>query len=121
MNYFSEDELRCKCGCGDLKFDERFLSILNAIRHDINIPLPVSSGYRCANHPIEAKKFSPGAHTTGKAADLLVFGDKAYDLVQIAMKHGIKRIGVSQKGHKNKRFIHLDADDSRISPVIWSY
>jgi len=36
------------------------------------------------------------------------------------MKHGVKRIGVNQKG--KGRFIHLDmAEEAFPSPAIWSY
>ena len=56
MNYFSEDELKCQ-HCGKYKFDEGVLKILNAIRREFG-PMPVNSGYRCVDHPIEAKSNS---------------------------------------------------------------
>ena len=37
------------------------------------------------------------------------------------IQFGIKRIGVSQKGDVGARFIHLDMDETRASPRIWSY
>ena len=68
VNYFSEDELRCQHS-GEYKFDKTVLKILNAIRKEFG-PMPVTSGYRCPEHPIEARKDRVGAHTTGKAVDL---------------------------------------------------
>jgi len=111
MNYFSEDELRCKCGCDVYLFDESALSILNSIRHDCGFPLPVSSGYRC--------KSKPGAHTTGKAVDLAVSRGLAHTVLRVAFAHGVPRIGVNQKG--DSRFIHLDWCDDCPNPTVWSY
>ena len=123
MNYFSEDELRCKCGCGEYFFDDKVLDLLNSIRRDCGFPLPVTSGYRCPNHPIEAAKDADGrpigAHCTGKAVDIGVERGRAHRLIQSALEHGCPRIGVNQKG--GGRFIHLDWDYTRPHPTVWSY
>jgi len=122
MNYFSEDELRCQCGCGTLEFDPYFLKKINTIRDQCRFPLPVSSGYRCSNHPIEARKESgPGAHSRGLAVDLSVSGYQAFTLISIAQNNGIRRIGINQKGPRPSRFVHIDYDPSAPSPTIWSY
>jgi len=118
MNYFSDDELKCK-HCGGLVFDDGFRRLLNVIRADCGFALPVASGYRCPEHPIEVAKEEPGAHTAGKAVDIAVSGEKALRLIEVALQHGVKRVGVSQKG--SHRFIHLDVDTDLPSPAIWSY
>lgn len=117
MNYFSEDELRCQHS-GEYKFDADVLKILNAIRKEFG-PMPVTSGYRCPEHPIEAKKQKPGAHTTGKAVDIGVSRANAYKLIEVALAHGCPRIGVNQRGEG--RFVHLDWDYDRPYPTVWSY
>jgi|TARA_B100000085_G_C18555035_1_gene517374 uncharacterized protein YcbK (DUF882 family) len=123
VSYFSEDELRCKCGCGTYRFDEQALARLNDIREEVGFPLPVSSGYRCPKHSIEADKIAngrpPGAHTTGKAVDLAVELDKAHALLKVAFAHNVPRVGVNQRG--TLRFIHLDWCDDRPGPTVWSY
>lgn len=123
MNYFSEDELRCKCGCEEYYFDEAVLDTLNSIRRDCGFPLPVSSGYRCPDHPIEAAKEASGrpigAHCTGKAVDIGVERERAHRLIESALAHGCPRIGVNQRG--GGRFIHLDWDYTRPHPTVWSY
>lgn len=119
MSYFSDEELRCQCGCKKLIFDPAVRSYLNAIREDLGFPMPVTSGYRCELHPIEARKETPGAHTTGKAVDIGVSREQAHKLIQTAIKHGCPRIGVNQKGAG--RFIHLDWDTDRPHPTVWSY
>jgi len=120
MNYFSQDELKCK-HCGVYKFDDGFLGLLNAIRSDCGFALPVTSGYRCPEHPIEAKKSGPGAHTTGMAVDIAVAGEYAHELVRVAMWHEIPRVGINQKGPRSERFIHLDIAGGFPSPSLWSY
>lgn len=118
MKYFSAEEFKCK-HCGSDGIQESFTETLDAIRGDCSFPFVISSGYRCPEHPIEAKKESPGAHAAGYAADIAVSGEQALRVIEVALAHGIKRIGVNQKG--DGRFIHLDTDPGRPSPSIWSY
>lgn len=120
--YFSEKELACQCGCNEAPIDEEFLFKLDALREAYGKPIIISSGYRCSNHPIEAKKSKPGSHASGKAADIAVSHEDAYNVLVIAIGLGFKRIGVQQKG--SGRFIHLDtatAEEGFATPSIWSY
>jgi uncharacterized protein YcbK (DUF882 family) len=120
--YFSYDEMKCKCGCNQAPMDQQLMTTLDSIREAMGKPLIISSGYRCPNHPIEAKKSKPGAHATGKAADLAVEREDAYKVLMAALFMDIKRIGVQQKG--SGRFIHLDtagAEDGFPTPTVWSY
>jgi uncharacterized protein YcbK (DUF882 family) len=120
-NYFKPKELACKY-TGEHGFDLEFLAKLNAIREECGFSFALSSAYRSPQHPIEARKEVPGAHSTGKAVDILASGEKALEIVRVAQKHGIQRIGIQQKG--GGRFIHLDActeEDGFPCPAIWSY
>ena len=119
-NYFKPKELACR-HTGDQGFDPDFLKTLNAIREECGFSFPLSSAYRCPLHPIEARKKRLGAHTTGKAVDVLCSGLNALELIRVAQKHGIERIGVQQKG--GGRFIHIDActEEEGFPPAIWSY
>lgn len=123
QNYpnFSPDELRCK-HTGNLHMDTGFMDRLQALRTDYGKAMVISSGYRDATHPIEAKKTEPGAHSTGHACDVSVRGGDALALIALAVNHGFTGIGVSQKGAS--RFIHLDDLDhqpQRPRPWVWSY
>ena len=121
-NYFSEDEMRCQCGCGKYGMDKDFMTKLNYLREVYGKPLIVSSGYRCPDHPIEARKQSPGAHATGKAADLAVSGADAHKLLYLALEFGFSGVGVQQKG--SGRFIHVDTctkEEGFVRPTVWSY
>jgi uncharacterized protein YcbK (DUF882 family) len=117
-NYFSEAELSCSC-CGAYEFAPEFLYILNVIREQCGFPLPVTSGYRCPKHPVEARKRAPGAHSRGLGVDIGVGGERAHRLLEVALAQGVPRIGIQQKGEG--RFIHLDIDSSLHNPTIWSY
>ena len=115
-NYFEDKELRCKCGCNQLKFDAEFKNTLNEIRHELGKPMYISSGYRCEKHNKEVGGKPGSAHTKGKGADVVCENSvDRFNLIRIAIKAGIKRIGVSSK------FIHLDNDESKPYPVIWTY
>ena len=118
MKHFHPDEFRCQ-HCGGEGIKSSFVEKLDDIRDECGFPFLISSGYRCPEHPIEAKKEKPGAHSTGHAADIAVTGEQAIRVLEVAIKHGIKRIGVNQKG--GGRFIHLDTAPDLPSPAIWSY
>ena len=117
-SYFTDAELSCSC-CGAYSFAPEFLYILNVIREECGFPLPVTSGYRCPKHPVEARKRRSGAHCRGLAVDIGVSGERAHRLVEVALRQGVPRIGIQQKGEG--RFIHLDIDSSMPNPTIWSY
>lgn len=99
-----------------------FMEKLQALRTEYGKPMTVTSGYRHPTHPIEARKASPGAHASGRAADIAVQGGDALKLIELALKHGFTGIGVNQKG--DGRFIHLDDlkhEPGRPRPWVWSY
>ncbi|WP_407504147.1 D-Ala-D-Ala carboxypeptidase family metallohydrolase [Vibrio parahaemolyticus] len=115
---FSDKELRCKCGCNQPNTNPKFIKLMDKvqiIRDVLGVPLPISSAYRCVNHPIEAKKEKAGWHNIA-AVDIAVRGKLAIEVMHLALNLGIKGIGVNQKG--DGRFIHLDARDEY---AIWSY
>ena len=102
--------------------NEDFMAKVEFLRHELGFPFKVTSAYRCKDHPIEAKKVVPGAHTSGRAIDIAVRGEEAHQLLKKAFSMGIGGIGVNQKGAS--RFIHLDdldQSDSHTRPWVWSY
>ena len=103
--------------------NEEFMQLLDELRKQYRRPLFVSSGYRCAEHPAEAKKETPGAHNTGRAADLLVHATEAYQLLTLACSLRFTGIGVNQKGDHAQRFLHVDTliAETHLRPTVWSY
>ena len=62
--------------------------------------------------------------TTGTmASDILIAGADALRLIDIARKHGISGVGISQRGTHAKRFIHIDtlSEETHPRPTMWSY
>lgn len=114
---FSEDELRCKHS-GKCEMHPEFMQRLQRLRDVYGQPMRVTSGYRDRTHPIEARKDTPGEHSTGRAVDIGVQGAEALRLIRLALDAGFTRIGVQQKGMG--RFIHL-GDNPAFPPGIWSY
>jgi len=53
IKYFSNDELKCKCGCGLLNYVDFFLTKLDVFRHQFGEQLIVNSGCRCKKHNLE--------------------------------------------------------------------
>jgi zinc D-Ala-D-Ala carboxypeptidase len=116
--YFSEKELACS-HCGVVRMDEHFMKLLDELRVGFG-PITLTSAYRCPEHPIEKrKKTGPGAHATGKAADIAVSRGDAYKLLSLVFVRAFTGIGVNQKG--NSRFIHLDTITEGVRPTVWSY
>lgn len=121
---FSPYEMACK-KTGELKIDEGFMDILQAIRNEVGFPMAVSSGYRSPAYNKEVSDTGEaGPHTSGRAADILVYGDRAHAVLKAALKHGIKGVGISQRGNPGARFIHLDICDNTVAtprPTCWTY
>ena len=122
---FSTNEMMCHCGCKDSDMDEDFMKILQHIREEMQRPLAISSAARCSSWNEQVSSTGKnGPHVFRKAADILISGADAMRLFDIARKHGISGIGLSQKGNHGKRLIHLDvlsADDGHPRPTVWTY
>lgn len=123
MNYFSDKELACKCGCGLLP-SSPFRALLNTLRHRFGRPLIVSSGARCPAYNARVSGTGLTGPHTKDACDFAVAGQDAYELLAIAMDMGFSGIGVSQKGPHSSRFIHVDdlpQEPGQPRPWVWSY
>lgn len=115
---FKASEFNCS-HCGKNEMQLEFMLKLQALRNAYGKPMRVTSGYRCKDHPIEAKKAQPGAHASGCACDIGVDGADAHRLLGLAWAAGFTGVGVNQKG--TGRFIHLDTLKGPMRPTVWSY
>ena len=122
---FAYAELRCKCGRCDSDGSEinpALMDEVQKLRTLYGKPLILSSAVRCAKHPSEARKATPGEHTDGNAVDVRCQGADALEILRLALTLGFTRVGINQKG--SGRFIHLGMAPvgGRLpSPMIWSY
>jgi zinc D-Ala-D-Ala carboxypeptidase len=115
---FSKKEFDCT-HCGANQMTPAFMSKLQALRMQYGKPMRITSGFRCTQHPVEARKIKAGAHASGCACDIAVNGQEAHELMKLAFKLGFTGIGVNQK--TSGRFIHLDTLEEAPRPNVWSY
>lgn len=95
--------------------DPEFLEKLDLLREKCGFPFRITSGWRDATHPAEARKAEPGTgtHCQGLAADIAVSnGFERMNIVHEAIKMGFS-IGVA------RTFVHVD--DRKTTPVMWTY
>ncbi len=118
---FTEDEFRCKCGCGRADMDPLFLRELQALRKRFGFPMVVTSGFRCPepNAAVSSTGLA-GPHTTGRAADFRVDRQRAWWLNK-CLNGCFSGIGYQQKG--GGRFMHLDTLSAMQAPRpnLWTY
>lgn len=117
--HFSREELQCKV-TGLCEMSQDFLDKLEAIRILYGKPLHPTSAYRHPSHPVEKRKPSPGYHSQGRAIDLAVYGEDAIKILQLALEHGMRGIGLYQVGSFDERYVHLD-DRDNCPMAIWTY
>lgn len=140
---FTEDELRCKCGCGRADMDPAFMEWLQELRNILGKPMVITSGFRCPDHNEVVSKSGTGRtgpHTTGCAIDIAVAYEPAYELMALAIR-GVETdvndcmylkpatgVGARQHGNPKRRFVHLDCIDlaqhprfEYVRPMFWSY
>jgi len=98
-----------------------FMDKLIALRTNLNFGLFVTSSWRSPelNDRVGGSKGS--AHLQGRAVDIAISGEKAFQLVAEAIKYDFTGIGIKQHGNWKRRFIHLDDLDGPIRPRIWTY
>ena len=121
--HFKNHELECHCGCGQNRMDSGFMEKLEQLRVAVGFPMYLTSAYRCPDHNENVSDSGrTGAHTQGKAVDVKVSGEQAYELLKHALALGFHGIGISQSGAYAQRFIHLDIADAPIArPSMWTY
>lgn len=97
-----------------------FVTLLDDIRHQLGQPMRVNSGYRTKEHNTAVGGAPASAHTKGLAADIHcpTYG-YLLNLVSIASKNGVQRIGTYWTG--NSYFVHLDLDYSKGHQKGWAF
>ena len=115
---FKETEFNCKCQKCGMKvphsMNPRVVNAVQLLRNALGRPLVITSAYRCAEHPSEARKAKPGQHNKGTAVDIKVSnGAEAFEVIK-------KGLILSATGFAyGNGFVHLDWRDS--TPVTWKY
>ena len=71
IEYFKQDEFACThCGKNEIKFE--LVEKLDELRGLMGMPLKITSGYRCPDHPLSVSRptGSISSHQKGEACDL---------------------------------------------------
>ena len=115
---FSAVELRCHCPKCNRQVpnlvQQKSLDLLQQLRDKVGRPLSLVSAYRCAEHPVEKRKATPGQHNKGTAFDIAVGdGSEAYEVMKHAFAFGFTGIA------RGNGFVHVDTRKS--IPVNWIY
>ncbi len=115
--------IKCQryCGCGQNQMDPTFMKKLKELREEVGLPMYLSSAYRCPDYNAKVSSGETGPHTQGKAVDVTIAGEKAFELLKHALVLGFHGIGISQTGAREQRFLHLDISDDIPRPRIWMY
>lgn len=71
--HFHEAEFLCPC-CGQIKVHPQLVEMLEMIRSHFDMPVIISSGYRCGIHNKAVGGSPRSQHLEGKAADIVVWG-----------------------------------------------
>ncbi len=128
IDHFKPSEFACRCGdCNSdgKEMNMNFILALEQLRIEQGSPMIITSGYRCpAYNDRIASTGRDGPHTTGRAADIGISGERAFHLIeQCSLVGWMQGIGINQKGAHEKRFIHLDdlEEPDHPRPRIWTY
>lgn len=120
--YFKLEEFACR-HCGKNLIDHAFVDELDELRGRLGFALPINSGYRCPEYnAMVSATGSAGPHTFGRAADIQIDRQKAYQFLRAALEMKFTGIGLQQRGVG--RYIHIDNlpnAPGQPRPTIWSY
>lgn len=123
IEFFVADEFACPC-CSENGIKHSFVLALDNLRRFSGFPFPVNSGYRCPEYNARISSTGlTGPHTTGRAADIGISGERVYAAVILhAHRVGVTGIGLHQKGPHAGRYVHFDTlDNGDTRPTIWTY
>jgi len=119
----SEDEMRCKCGCGLCKPHPTLISMLQSARDIANIPFRYTSGGRCQKHN-KAVGGKPDSDHLPDEAGYTRGADIKFDtarecfiIIKALIKADFNRIGINFK----LKFIHVGWNPKNPQDVLFSY
>jgi uncharacterized protein YcbK (DUF882 family) len=115
MEYFTDSEFACKCGCDKMEMNALVKYKLDRARAMAGIPFVITSGLRCVEHNRKVGGSPTSSHLLGLAVDIATeMGTDRYLIIKALMHMGFTRIGIA------KDFIHVDADTNKPDNV-WLY
>ncbi len=126
--YFTDSELRCKCGkCTEVNLDPTFDIVLAELRKEFGRPMKANSCCRCAAHNAKVGGKPKSFHISDHPAWVGVKGTAAIDIAYPTADYKEKLARLAwRKGWRigfNHTFLHLDAGHIlKVTPqVIFKY
>lgn len=113
---FTEDEMKCNCGCGLLIKNQHFIDKITAARIISGVPYKINSWCRCKNHNSDEGGKDDSAHLKGLAVDIST--PTSYSRFHVY--RGLIMAGFTRIGH-GKDFIHADDDLTKPQRVVFDY
>lgn len=111
-DHFNIKEFRCKCGGShNIKIDTDLISMLEKLYSKLNCSkIIVNSGYRCSKHDKNVGGSGFGQHTTGKAADVVLYNKDGKPINTKVVSCVAQDLGFSGIANINSSYtaIHLD-------------
>ena len=102
--------------CSITDMDGAFMKRIDKAREAAGVPFFINSAYRTVEHEISRGRCGASSHTRGVALDIRAADSRTRFLILKALiDAGFTRIGI------HSRFIHVDADSSKDSQVVWKY
>ena len=80
--HFKDREFACKC-CGKVLVDQKLIDKLEELRGYMDLPIIITSGYRCSKHNKEVGGVKNSQHIRGKAVDIKVKGMSVRELEEV--------------------------------------
>lgn len=116
MQYFTDEEQKCKCGCGLIIHNSIHELMMDQCRAVADIPFIVTSWTRCAQRNADEKGKENSDHLTGEGTDIFCETSQArWKIIRSAIAIGFTRIGIG------KNFIHLGSREDNPQKVLWLY
>ena len=113
MKYFSPTEFACQ-HCGKEGIDPELVYEMDRLRELFGLPITITSGYRCPDHPLTKDRQS-SSHAIGLACDISIKSSRErYMLLDIIFTHDLFcRIGIGDN------YLHLDLDKDKSQMLVW--
>jgi N12 class adenine-specific DNA methylase/uncharacterized protein YcbK (DUF882 family)/predicted RNA methylase len=104
---------------GQDKLTPEFEAILESTSRQMGRPFTINSGYRGPNHPVEARKRTPGQHATGSAADISMRGMSIPERQQLILE--LRRRGAKRfiNYSNSPDMLHVDMKDQTGNGSAW--
>lgn len=111
--FFSDDEFY-RIGSDPERMNPVFMEKMVAMRLEADFGFILTSAWRLSGGT---------AHSLGRAMDIHVYGERAFQLLILAPQHGMTGIGQRQHGEMSERFMHFDdlTPDIAPRPRTWTY